>query len=306
MKRAFSLILSVCMLAALLTGCGGKQTETPSAPAEAPAAQSSAAETPAPAAGAAANRLEEILARGYVTIATEPYFAPYEFIDPSKQGDEQYVGADVEFMKLIAEKLGVELKIVPLDLTTVQASVAEGKYDLAVSALAYTADRAENMNLSDSYFIPRDDDSGYGFVVRADLADTVKTVADLSDKVVAVQQGSLQQFLWETYGGPCKEVKYASSTNDVFLMVSEGKADAAVTAFSFANNYINANANCGLVLADYAFDVEDKYLGEVVAMKKGEDELLAKINEIIAEMAASEVFYEWYDQYSQYAASLGL
>lgn len=302
MKRIAALTLSVLMLLALLAGCASGQSGTQTnAQTNAQTQTGTEAQSAEPA-----NRLEEILARGYVTIATEPYFAPYEFIDPSKEGDEQYVGADIEFMKLIAEKLGVELQIVPLDFTTVQASVTEGKYDLAVSALAYTADRAENMNLSDSYFVPRDDDTGYGFVVRADLADSVKTVEDLSDKIVAVQQGSLQQFLWQTYGVPCKEVKYASSTNDVFLMVTEGKADAAVTAKSYGNNYINANKDCNLVMADYTFDVEEKYLGEVVGMKKGEDELLARINEIIAEMSATDVFYDWYKEYSDYAATLGI
>ena len=32
------------------------------------------------------NRLEEIKERGVLTVATEPYFAPNEFIDPTKQG----------------------------------------------------------------------------------------------------------------------------------------------------------------------------------------------------------------------------
>ena len=36
------------------------------------------------------NRLNEILERGYIEIATEPYFAPNEFIDPTKSGEEAY------------------------------------------------------------------------------------------------------------------------------------------------------------------------------------------------------------------------
>ena len=83
-----------------------------------------------------ANRLEEIKQRGYITVTTEPYFAPNEFIDPSKEGQEQYVGADMELAKYIADSLGVELQIVPLDFTSVLSSVSEGKYDLAISALA--------------------------------------------------------------------------------------------------------------------------------------------------------------------------
>jgi polar amino acid transport system substrate-binding protein len=285
MKKTVSIILLVAMAALLLAGCG--QSKTASVP---------------------ANRLEEILQRGYITVATEPYFAPEEFIDPSKEGDEQYVGADIELAKLIAEKLGVECRIVPLDFTTVLSSVTEGKYDLAISALAYKPDRAENMNLSKSYYLADDeDDNSYGVAVAASLADSVKSIADLEDKVVVVQQGSLQQFLWETYGGPCKEIKYVSSTNDAFLMVTEGKADAVVTATAFARLYIDANKDCGIVMCeDFRFDVSDDYLGMVIGMKKGEDELTARINEIIDEVVASRVYYEWIKEYKAYAATLGL
>ncbi|MBR5981441.1 MAG: transporter substrate-binding domain-containing protein, partial [Firmicutes bacterium] len=95
----------------------------------------------------AGNRLEEIKERGYIEMATEPYFAPYEFIDSSKDGDEQYQGLDIELGKYIAEKLGVELRIVPLEFSAVLASITEGKYDFAASALAYSPGRAENMNM---------------------------------------------------------------------------------------------------------------------------------------------------------------
>ncbi len=285
MKKTIAVILAAVLLLGLLAGCGqsGKETK-------------------------AANRLDEILARGYITVATEPYFAPQEFIDPSKEGDAQYVGSDIELAKLIAEKLGVECRIVPLDFTTVLSSVTEGKYDLAISALAYKPDRAENMNLSDAYYTgDDDDDNSYGFAMAEDLLGTVTDIGDLADKVVVVQQGSLQQFLWEQSGATCKELKYVSSTNDAFMMVSEGKADAVITATAFARLYIEANAGCGIVMCeDYRFDVDDKYTGMVIGMQKGEDELLARINEIIAEVVASGVYAEWVKEYKAYAASLGL
>ena len=65
------------------------------------------------------NRLDAIKERGYLEVVMEPYFAPYEFIDPSKEGQEQYVGSDVELAKYIADKFGVELRIVPLEFGAV-------------------------------------------------------------------------------------------------------------------------------------------------------------------------------------------
>ena len=80
--------------------------------------------------GKAEDRLAKIKKQGYIQLANEPYFAPYEFVDPSKEGDAQYVGMDIEIAKYIADKIGVELKIVPLDFTAVLAGVTEGKYDI--------------------------------------------------------------------------------------------------------------------------------------------------------------------------------
>ncbi len=81
-------VLSALMLA----GCSVLGTvEAPSGgEADVLAAAEDKEETEAAGSG---NRLEEIKARGYLEVATEPYFAPNEFIDPSKEGDDRYVGA---------------------------------------------------------------------------------------------------------------------------------------------------------------------------------------------------------------------
>ena len=283
MKRFWSLVLVMIMVVTALSGCGEQKKES-------------------------ANRLDEILERGYITVAMEPYFAPCQFIDPSKEGDEQYVGSDVEFAKLIAEELGVECRIVPLDFTTVLSSVTEGKYDLAISALAWKPDREQNMNLSNSYYTSDEEtDNGYSVAVRTDMLDQVTSIADLEDLVIVVQQGSLQQYFLEEQVPKCKEVKYVSSTNDAFMMVSENKADAVITANAFARLYIEANTECGLSLVEsFQFETDERMSGMVVGMKKGEDELTAKINEIIAQVVADGTYMKWYEEYEAYAATLGL
>lgn len=52
----------------------------------------------------AENRLEAIKERGYIEVATEPYFAPNEFIDASKPAGEQVVGSDIELAQRIADR----------------------------------------------------------------------------------------------------------------------------------------------------------------------------------------------------------
>ena len=146
MKKTLCLILAVLMLMLNLAACGQPANK---------------------------DRLAEIKARGYLEFCTEPYFAPMEFIDPAKTGDDQFVGVDIEIAKYIAQKMGVQLKIVPLDFTPLLAAIADGKYDLALSAIAYSPSRAEAMKLSKVY---RASNTGYGFIVRAEDKDKYTTI----------------------------------------------------------------------------------------------------------------------------------
>lgn len=277
MKKLTALFLSLIM-ALSLTACGGEKKET--------------------------NRLEEIKERGVITVATEPYFAPNEFIDPSKEGSEQYVGADIELAKYIADSLGVELQIVPLEFTAVLSSVAEGKYDLAISALAYKPDRAEAMNLSKGYYFDEDTE-GYGMLCRTEDIDKYPTAESMKDAVIVVQQGSLQQDYITEQIPEYKELKYVSSMTDAFLMVRENKADLA--ACFIGNGRLYSEANPGVDIAEGFKFVENKEFGGTrIGMKKGEDELTEAVNAIIDEVVASGIYAQWYDDYADYAASLGL
>ena len=250
-----------------------------------------------------ANRLEAIKARGYIEMATEPYFAPYEFIDSSKSGDEQYQGLDIELGKYIAEKLGVELRIVPLEFSAVLASITEGKYDFAASALAYSPGRAENMNMSKGYRFS-DEVASYGFLVREDMIDSIKTADDTADLVLVTQSGSVQEGFVNDQISKYKEFKLVSSMTDGFLMVAEGKADAC--ACDINNGQLYADANGGLAIAPFRFVVDESTQGTRVGIPKGEDELSAFIDQCIDELRAEGTIDKWYDEYSDYARTLGV
>ena len=256
-------------------------------------------------AGQPANRLEAIKARGYIEVCTEPYFAPYEFIDSSKQGDEQYVGMDIEIAKYIAEKLGVELRLVPLEFSAVLASVTEGKYDLAISALAYSPARAESMNLSKGYRFDENETSNYGFLVREEDADKYPTAESFADAVLVTQSGSVQEGFVKDQIPACKEFKVVSSMTDGFLMVKEGKADAC--ACDINNGQLYADANGGLAIAnEFRFAIDESTQGTRVGIPLGETELTDFVNQCIDELLAEGKTNQWYQEYSEYARSLGL
>ena len=254
--------------------------------------------------GKTEDRLEKIKEKGVLEVCTEPYFAPYEFIDPSKSGDEQYVGMDIEIAKYIAQKIGVELKIVPLEFTAVQAGIAAGKYDMALSAMAYSPSRAESMNLSNVYM---PSDTGYGFLVRKGDENKYNSIESLKDAVVITQSGSVQEGLFNadiTTKG-CKEFKRVSSMTDGYLAVKENKADVCIVAINSANIY--AEAAGGLATTDFRFTVDPNMNGTVVALpKKGTDSLMEIVNQCIKELTDNGQIQKWNDEYTAYAKTLGV
>lgn len=140
-KNWFALLLTAALSLSLLTGCGGSSKQSDAASGD------NSADAPA----ASESRLDKVLAAGKITNVCEPYFAPYEFIDNTKSGQEQFRGADMELARYIAKELGVELEIVPLEWSAVLTGVGAGKYDMAVAGMAYTPERAETMAMSKVY-----------------------------------------------------------------------------------------------------------------------------------------------------------
>ncbi len=249
------------------------------------------------------DRLAQIKEKGYIELCTEPYFAPFEYVDPTKTGDDQYQGMDMEVAKYIADKLGVDLKITALDFTAVLAGVADGKYDFAISAIAYSPERAEAMRLSDVYYATN---TGYGFIVRSEDVGKYTDIDSLKDAVVITQSGSVQEALYNQYvNGACKEFKLVANMTDGYLAVSEGKADVCICSTASASLY--AQANGGLAIPDFRFDVDPNMNGVCVAMPtEGTESLAELINQCIAELNESGKPEEWYSQYEAAAAELGI
>ena len=255
---------------------------------------------------AKADRLEQIKEKGYIEFCTEPYWAPNEFIDPNKTGDEQYVGSDIELAKLIADTIGVELKLNPLDFSAVLAGTASGKCDMAISAIAYNEQRAMAMRLSKGYYYSEDsEDDGYGFLVREEDVDKYTSIEDLANATVITQSGSYQEGLYNKYCNNAKNFKLVANMTDAYLAVSENKADVCITAISSGKLY--AEANGGLSTTSFKFDVKEEEEGTVIACPlDGTESLMEVITGVIDDILESGQYIEWRNEYVEYAKTLGL
>lgn len=225
-------------------------------------------------------------------VATSPDFAPMEFVDSGKKGQESYVGFDITLAKYIAEGLGKELEIVPMSFDACQVAVEVGSVDMSISGFSWTAKRAENYNMSD-YYYAGDNETEQTIVTTKANEGKFTSAADFSGKKIAAQTASLQLDLCkEQLPADCEIVEIGDLTT-AFLQLQNGDFDGIAVAAGQAKVFISNNAET-TALSGFDFEVDPKSVGNVVLMPKGADELTAKVNEILAKAYNEGLYEKWY------------
>ncbi|MBR5110778.1 MAG: amino acid ABC transporter substrate-binding protein [Clostridia bacterium] len=244
--------------------------------------------------------LARIRESGVLRVATEPYYPPQEFLDESLSGQERFVGADMELARLIAERMGVELEIVPMDFSLVLSAVSDGECDLAISALSYTPGRAVTNTFSKGYYYS-DDNSANGLLIRAGDLENIKSVSDLADKVIVAQSGSLHEALAAENVLFYHEFRRLKTIQEVYLAVANSWADAAVVNVAAAKTYIESHPQQKLtIVPGLTFEITKEMEGDRIAAKKGELQLICFVNGVLNETLESGIYYEWMETYQAY------
>ena len=237
-----------------------------------------------------------------LTVVLSPDYAPYEFIaDVTKTGYKQYAGADVEVAKFIAEELGMKLKISSANFDLCPSEVNAGKADLSISGFSWTPSRAENYELSDTYFA--EGDGLQQVLILKENASKFATLADLNkaEVKVAAQGGSLQDELVDTYLPNATKENFDNIDLAVQLLLS-GKYDAI--ALSEHTVDVRVQANDKLQALSENFPVPEA--GMVVLAKKGNTELMAKVNAAIAKIVEQNLYAKWMEEAKELAAKKGI
>ena len=260
MKKFLALLMTIAMVLSL-AACGGSKEEAP-----AQTNEPAAAEEPAEPA-------ITTVTEGKLTVATSPDFAPYEFYAIDESGNAQLAGFDMALAQYIADYLGLELEVVPMDFDGVLAEVTAGNVDLGMAGLSPDPDRMEAMDFSDIYY-----QGGQSLVVVQENKDKWASLEELNDSslTIGAQLGSIQYDLAEE-NTPDADIVQLAKVTDVVSELLGGKLDAGyietVVAESYAKNYPDLYI---------AFDVPYEVEGSAVGVVKGNEALLAGVNEAIA------------------------
>ncbi len=128
---------------------------------------------------ARADTLDDVKKRGTLVVGMEAAYVPYEFFK-----DGKIIGYDPDIIDHIVGKLGVKAQLVDTAWNGIIPALYAKKFDVIVSAMTITKERAEKVLFSMPYA-----DASNVILLRAN-EDRIKSADDLSGKIVGVQIGS--------------------------------------------------------------------------------------------------------------------
>ena len=244
-----------------------------------------------------ATGLDAIKKAGKLTIYTEAGFAPYEFVY-----NNEIVGVDIEIMKAVADKIGVALDVQDTNFDAIIGGVQSGKVNAGAAGITITAERLESVNFSQPYTQTEQ------YVILPADNTTIKFVGDLAGKNVGVQQGTTSDLMVEELiaNGKMAGATLTPYNTPALAASAIGKIDAVVTDKLTAEIIINNNSGLQafpLTNSDGSPVAEIEKYGICVA--KGNDELLAIINEVLDELIAAGKISQWEQEYSAKATEVG-
>ena len=260
--------------------------------ASSPAAGPVSNAAPTEASAASNGVLDEIKASGELHITLSPDFAPMEFIDSSKDGQEQYVGLDVFLAKYIADYIGVKLVIEPMSFDACQTAVYTASVPMSVSGYVWTEERAESYEISDYYY---DGDNKIEPVILIRTADAEKYTSseDFNGVDIGAQNASLQMQLVTSQLPDANPVAVGDVGTGV-LELQNGSIEALAVAKGNAEIIMDANPD--LVLCPWEFTITEETEAFVILITKGETALLNVVNEALAKAYSEGMYGAWHDE----------
>lgn len=231
--------------------------------------------------------LQKVLDKGEFVLGLDDAFPPMGYRDE----DGEIVGFDIDVAAEVCERLGVELKVQPVDWSTKEVELSSGAIDCIWNGLTMTEERIAQMDFSEPYL-----NNTQVIVVKAD--SPVQTLADLAGKTLAVQAGSsgvdalsANQSFADTLGDVLEFDDFMMAMMDL----DGGGCDCVLIDVIVAGYYMGQKEGAYRLL-DETLAAEQFAIG----MRKGDGALVAAVNGALEEMAAdgtlAAISTEWFGE----------
>ena len=277
-NRLIALILAMLM-AFSLTACGGSSS------APAPAAEEPAAEE---VSGPAAEEAEDPLAylNGQLRVGMECAYAPNNWQESEETETNVPIqnvpgafaeGYDVQWARIIADQLGLELVIYKMDWDGLIPALNAGQIDAIIAGMMDTAERREAINFTLPYHATE-----YGMMVNAGSPyEGATSIQDFSGASVLGQKDTALDTVIDQIEG-VNHLNAVSSIPDMIARLQQGTCDAITVNVENAPAYMEANPDFVLITftVENGFELPSK--GACVGIRYEDNTLVEMVNEVMS------------------------
>lgn len=216
---------------------------------------------------------------GSYTVATDSSFVPFAFNE-----DGKHVGFDVDIITAIANRVGFEMILETTNFDGIIPGLQTGAFDIAIAGITITEERRGTVDFSSPYY-----KSGIIVGVPVDNSD-IFGVTDLAEKTVASRLGSAPlDYLAENV--PTATALPFEQLDQVYLAVEGGTADAVLYDAPNVEYYVSTTGKGKLKTVGDLLEAQDYG----IAVSQGNEDLVAAINEALADLIADGSYAAIYD-----------
>jgi len=221
---------------------------------------------------------EFTLEQGKFKVGMEIGYPPFEYYDVDGKTP---IGFDVKMAKALAEKMGLEVEIIDTAWDGIFAGLQTDKYDAVISAATITPERQESMDFTSPYI-----GNGQALIAvkGSKFVTSVKEPADLTGLTVGYQAETTSDIYITKFAektglkfNPAEYDKVINAYDDLKL----GRCDLVISDALVAVSYLTEEDSPFTMVWQ---GTPDEFFG--VAIKKGNEKLLNKVNQALADIKA--------------------
>ena len=218
------------------------------------------------------SKKEESKVPDKLIVGTNAEFPPFEYMNDKKQPD----GFDIAMIKEIGKRMGKKVEIKNMEFKSLIGAMESDSINAIIAGMTKTEKREKAVDFSDSYYT-----TNQAIILKKD--SKITKLAQLDGKKIGVQQGTTGD-IYSTDDFGDDNVERFNKGMEAVQALQQGKIDAVIIDNQPAKTFVEENEGLKILETSY---VEEDY---ALAIKKGNDDLVKKVNDAIKELKEDGTF----------------